>query len=225
MLMLPVLLGMNYINFEDENTTNLVITGYVTVQVLTFAIYYYIYSKIQSSRATASPEPFVVKAPPLPFGQQNPTPDKEMTAVQYDLSKFTELVKQSIIGVCIISFIFYKWESPKPLFLQMVMTPSAVLESELFLIYVLGRAAEGKLTRPWAPAPGMFDQLKEAAAAGAPPEEQAAAAVRDKPADKQRKAKQAKASEPEAQQEPEQAEAKQEVRTGAVDPSCLEQVD
>merc|ERR1711865_525220 len=150
MIMLPALLGMNYIDFDSPQmffgmtTVQLVISGYVTMQVITFTLYYLIYSKIQASRATASTESFVVKAPPLPFGQENPQPDKEMTAVQYDLSKFTELVKQSIIGVCIPSFIFYKWESPKPLFLQMIMAPSAVLESELFMIHVLGRAVEDK---------------------------------------------------------------------------------
>eukprot|EP00658_Telonema_sp_P-2_P009027 TRINITY_DN13414_c0_g1_i2.p1 TRINITY_DN13414_c0_g1~~TRINITY_DN13414_c0_g1_i2.p1 ORF type:complete len:229 (+),score=75.93 TRINITY_DN13414_c0_g1_i2:211-897(+) len=163
MIMLPALLGMNYLDLESPEMVNMVFMGYVTAQVITAAIYFYIYTKIEAERGQHT-ETFIVKAPPLPFGQENPTPDKEMNGTQYDLSKFQELAKQSLMGLGIVLFIFFKWESPKPLFLQMFMTPMNVVESELFKIHVLGHEVKDKLERPWAPAPGFFDQLNEAKA-------------------------------------------------------------
>lgn len=218
------MLGMNYLNFEDSNTVNLVLTGYVTVQVITFALYYFVYTKIEAARGKST-ETFVVAPPSLPFGMKDPNAeDKIMNATQYDLSKFNEMVKQSIIGLCIISLIYYKWESPKPLFLQMIMAPMTLLESELFQLHVLNKPAEGKLKRPWAPAPGMFDAINEAKAKA---EAAAAEAQETEQAQSTTDAKETKPIEESAQDEgcpAEEADQSKEEEP-AVDYSTLEQVD
>ena len=109
LILLPALLGMNYIDFETPNTVNMVITGYVTMQAITLSICFMVYRSIESKRGQQGhTQRFLVKAPPLPFGQENPTPDKMMNATEYDISKLNEIVKQILMGICVISFIFYK---------------------------------------------------------------------------------------------------------------------
>ena len=58
--------------------------------------------------------------------------------------------------------IFSKWDSPRVLFLQAAMGPFTLMGSQLIKIYVQGQEATGDLKRPWAPPPGMFDELQKA---------------------------------------------------------------
>ena len=107
LILLPALLGMNYIDFETPNTANMVVAGYVTMQVIALSICFWIYKQIEAGRSVDQ-ERFLVKAPPLPFGQENPTPDVMMNRTEYDISKLNEIVKQMLIGIGVISFIYYK---------------------------------------------------------------------------------------------------------------------
>merc|ERR1711907_47667 len=225
LILLPALLGMNYIDFETPNTVNMVITGYVTMQAITLSICFMVYRSIESKRGQQGhTQRFLVKAPPLPFGQENPAPDKMMNATEYDISKLNEIVKQILMGICVISFIFYKWESPKPLFLQMLMAPSAILESQLFQIHIRGKPATGELIRPWKPPPGMMDELKKSMEEA---QQQAATGGNTPPAAVQQEQKPAA----EAKEEEEADEVasdegkKKEIDPKTIDYSTLEQVD
>lgn len=112
---------MNQLDFEDPWTQQICITSYGCVQFLVLSLYAYLYMKISAAAAEMEGKEqatFVVKAPPLPMGMENPEEDKEMTATEYDMSKFLELVKQSAIGFVICMIVYHKWESPRILLLQ-----------------------------------------------------------------------------------------------------------
>merc|ERR1712166_141740 len=217
LILMPALLGMGYIDFEDRNILNMTIAGYCVAQFVTFSLYFFVYTRIQAAKKPDEKMDILVKAPPLPFGQENPTPDKMMTPSGYDMSKLMELVKQSLMGVGIISFIFYKWESPKPLFMQMLMAPAAIIGSELFSIYVRNKPAEGVLARPWAPAPGMFDEIKKAM-------DQPVEATTEAVEGEVKQAVEADKKAPEDKKDKKKAKSK-EAKSKAADESKLEKVD
>merc|ERR1711957_231696 len=145
LILMPALLGMGYIDFEDRNILNMTIAGYCVAQFVTFSLYFFVYTRIQAAKKPDEKMDILVKAPPLPFGQENPTPDKMMTPSGYDMSKLMELVKQSLMGVGIISFIFYKRESPKPLFMQMLMAPAAIKKAMDQPVEATTEAVEGEV--------------------------------------------------------------------------------
>lgn len=163
-----VMYAMNQLDFTDESTVNYTIAFYAALQALVFGTFAFVYLKVQGFERERAKEydgkeqpTFVVKPPPLPFGAQNPEPDRVMTEVEYDYDKLKEMVKQQLIGVCICVFIFHKWESPRVLFLQAAMAPLTLGGHQLIKIWVYGHEATGDLKRPWAPPPGIFDELQK----------------------------------------------------------------
>merc|ERR1712086_292285 len=150
---------MNQLDFEDKDTEFYVTAIYCFVQVAVFSTYAMLYMRIQ--KMPDSGTKFTVKAPPLPMGMENPEPDKEMTDKEYDFSKLKEMFTQATIGVGVAFFVYTQWNTPRILFLQGVMAPFTMLENKLIPIHIMGQSAEGDLERPWAPPPGMFDELKK----------------------------------------------------------------
>lgn len=86
------------------------------------------------------------------FCSQTTGTTKVMTVKEYDQSKLKEMLNMVLIGSVIISGIVYKFGSSKPLLLQMVFAPKTFFESPLVQIYLFGKAATGKLKRPFAAA-------------------------------------------------------------------------
>mmetsp|Transcript_32709 Transcript_32709/g.86916 ORF Transcript_32709/g.86916 Transcript_32709/m.86916 type:complete len:136 (+) Transcript_32709:64-471(+) len=102
------------------------------------------------------------------FGQEV-KPANKQTPKEYDLDKWSEQRNQSLIGLCVIGGIYYKWRYIFPLALQILMTPSQLYESPLFQIHILGREKARPFPTPnplgiempkWPeePAPAVADQ-------------------------------------------------------------------
>ena len=125
MVSFGMLFAMNQMDFTDPWTEKMCIVIYGIVQSLVFTLYGYLFIKIKAFEAEMEGKEqatFIVKAPSLPMGMENPEPDQEMTNTEYDMAEFFKMAKQSVIGVAICLFIYTKWESPRVLFLQVLST-------------------------------------------------------------------------------------------------------
>ena len=72
----------------------------------------------------------------------NPQTGKEeiyKTNKAYDMSEMKKKLTQLIMGVCIVSFIHYKWAIIAPLCVQSVLQPMTLFKSPLAKIYLFGK--------------------------------------------------------------------------------------
>ena len=160
---------------QNVETANRITAFYCVVQGLIFAAFAFLWVKVSAFVTEREAEyegkiqpTFVVKAPPLPMGMENPEPDQTMTDPEYDMHKLQELVKQQVIqvGICVAMANYMGTNGSRILFLQGCMSPFTLLSSNLIAIYVKGEPATGDLRRPWAPPPGMFDEIQKQLNAG-----------------------------------------------------------
>ena len=84
---------------------------------------------------------------------------------EYDFSDFKKKLKQTVMGVCIVSFIHYKWQIMVPLCVQSVLQPLTLLKSHLAKIYIFNDDSvkrpfdDGSANNPFAQ---MLKSYKEA---------------------------------------------------------------
>merc|ERR1712093_745327 len=105
---LGAMVAMRYIDFEDKMTLNIVAGVYILEQVVIFCVYGWIRLQIMNAPGLDGDNIKVV-APDLPFGMKNPEPDQEMSSRGYDIFKWNEQFKQTVIGAVICCVIYYKW--------------------------------------------------------------------------------------------------------------------
>lgn len=84
---------------------------------------------------------------------------KTMTTCAYDQMEALKKVKAGLGSVCMVSLIHWKWGSPMPLLFQCIMQPMNLTDDPLVQIHLLGKAAEGKLARPFKAAPNPLAEL------------------------------------------------------------------
>ncbi|KAL3143257.1 phosphate transporter (Pho88) [Trebouxia sp. C0009 RCD-2024] len=78
-----------------------------------------------------------------------PTEKATLPAAQYDAQELAKLVKKIAPGILIVTAL-HCWKGfMQPLVIQCVTIPVTLLESPLFQVYVLKKAAAGTLARPW----------------------------------------------------------------------------
>ena len=88
---------------------------------------------------------------------------------EYDFSDLKKKLTQTVMGVCIVSFIHYKWQIMVPLCVQSVLQPLTLLKSPLAKVYVFNDNNvkrpfdDGSANSPWAQ---MIKSYKEASNAG-----------------------------------------------------------
>lgn len=154
LVVMPLLYWSNRIDFKDaDNLFNLRVCFY-TAQALTLLGIAVLFFKIKS---TPNETKVKVPPPPTPSFAQPPTPPSTviMTAQQYDLHELRKVAQQTLLTLCIISFLHFKWELTAPLCMQSVMTPKVLLSSPLFKGYFLGAA----VTRPFPVEANPLQQL------------------------------------------------------------------
>ena len=85
-----------------------------------------------------------------------------MTRQAYDLTKVKAAFGQSLMGMCILGFIHYKWETVFPLAIQSVVQPLLFLKSPLAKIHFWGmdvkRPFDNHTASPFA---GMVKEMKK----------------------------------------------------------------
>ena len=112
---------------------------------------------IQSLAKASSNSEKITVVTPASMGKE--AKSEEITISEYDVKKATELITATMMPICIISLMHWKWEFVRPLVMQCVMMPNTLSDNQLFKIYILGHKAEGKLKRPWVKPPGLMSQL------------------------------------------------------------------
>jgi hypothetical protein len=85
----------------------------------------------------------------------------EMTVQEYDIARVKEFVKQSLISVCILLFLHYKYEFIQPLLIQAILPLKSAFSLPIFQIHLFRKSAEGPLKRPFKPPASPFAGLME----------------------------------------------------------------
>lgn len=101
-----------------------------------------------------------VKVPAVKVMGKVHTPASELSAKEYDMSKWKELAKRSILGLVVTGAVYAYWATLLPLAMQALIAPLLMWESPLFKIHI--RRAE--LSRPF-PEETMFGMPSPAKAA------------------------------------------------------------
>ena len=140
-LPMVLLLGMNKFDPEKMGYTRHVEIGYVIVQILCLGVMGFMYTKIQAKEVGGA----MVKVKAVTQFGSEVKPASEQTEKEYDNGNWREQMQKLVMGAGILGCIYYKWGYLTPLVLQLFMTPSQLIESELFSIYVRGK--DMQLTR------------------------------------------------------------------------------
>ncbi|KAA6419507.1 MAG: hypothetical protein FRX49_10605 [Trebouxia sp. A1-2] len=116
--------------------------AFVTSICAVAALLYLLYQAIQQSR-DQQPVEFEVKS------AGKPTEKQTLPAAKYDAQEFQKLLKKIAPGILIVTAL-HCWKGfMQPLVVQCVTIPVTLLESPLFQVYILKKAATGSLARPW----------------------------------------------------------------------------
>lgn len=95
------------------------------------------YSRISSKKD----EQKLVYAEKKPSFQNEDDQIIETTVMKYDLEQLKQLAIQTVMGAAIISVMYYKWGYLRPLLLQSVLGPKALISNPLIQIHIFGREA------------------------------------------------------------------------------------
>eukprot|EP00759_Apiculatamorpha_spiralis_P030979 PhF_6_TR32624/c0_g1_i1/m.48237 len=155
-IMLLVVKGLDTSDPNVVETLYLLYAGVHTVLVL---VLFDLYRRIRMKNDTTT---FTyTETQPQMFGAGGESKTEVTTVLDYDLSKFYELVGKRIgMGVIIFGFVHYKWGVVPPLIYQCLHNPMQLWESQLFQIYTMGQRASGDYSRPWQEVNPMLRMLQ-----------------------------------------------------------------
>ncbi|KAF8887877.1 PHO88-related membrane protein [Gymnopilus junonius] len=139
------------IPFDDPVVLNYVRIGYVAVQVIVLAVFYYVSLTIKKKN-----DQTVLKyvEPASPMSQEEP---KLVTTTvrDYDLSETSKLLRSTYMGIAMMAVMHIYFHFTQPLFIQGLMGLKNIYDAKPVAIHILGRPATGDLKRPFK-APSMF---------------------------------------------------------------------
>jgi len=148
MMLLPlvvVFVSKQIFDFENEEDVEFCRTVYMVMHGSVLCCLGYMYTK-----AKANAQVGIVKTTEkAAFGAVEDEPDtpKEQSVAEYDVAQVFTQLQQLGLGMCITTFIAYKWNLAIPLVLQSVTNPLQMYQGNLFKVYILGERAP---KRPWA---------------------------------------------------------------------------
>eukprot|EP00933_Yihiella_yeosuensis_P017771 TRINITY_DN14790_c1_g1_i1.p2 TRINITY_DN14790_c1_g1~~TRINITY_DN14790_c1_g1_i1.p2 ORF type:complete len:212 (-),score=58.98 TRINITY_DN14790_c1_g1_i1:173-808(-) len=134
MVPLGVSLLVSKVDFEELGYRHHVEIAYGVVQVICLGLLGVLYTKIEALPDGGTK----IKVPEVKQMGQVVTPALEQTPKEYDRTKFQAQLKQVLMGVVILTGIYYKWQYLFPLVMQVVMSPMQIVESPLFKMHVFG---------------------------------------------------------------------------------------
>lgn len=138
------MLAMQKFDLEKLGYVRYVEIGYIIVQLLSFAVLYVIYCRINDMKDDG----VKIQIPEVKQLGQVVAPAKVQTRKEYDLDQWNDAVKQPLIGFVILGGIYYKWGSLSVLVLQLLMTPMTVYEAPLTQIHILGKEKSRPFPKP-----------------------------------------------------------------------------
>jgi len=151
-VVLPVMMVANKIDFTDPTNLMLVRGAYAAIQILLLALSYFVYRSIQKENNTTK-----IKVPPPPSSGQD-APWETQTIKEYDMSKLQQYLQEMAVQMVIISFIHFQWDFVPPLFLQTVMNPVRFYKTKVIQVHLFGMTGP-ELTRPFPEDPNPLASL------------------------------------------------------------------
>ncbi|KAI0090193.1 inorganic phosphate transporter [Irpex rosettiformis] len=144
------------INFDDPQVLMYVRIAYVAVQAFVLGTYYYTSAKIKQKN-----DQTVLKyvEPSNPMSKE-PGNLVVTTNRDYDLGEVSKLLRGVYIGLAMMAFLHGYLHYTQPLFMQALLGLKNLYDAKPVAIWVLGKAAEGDLKRPFK-AGGMFGAAAE----------------------------------------------------------------
>ncbi|CAG8506593.1 527_t:CDS:2, partial [Scutellospora calospora] len=144
------------LDLENSDSIIYVRTGYIVVQTFVLSICYYLATKIKKVNDRT---PLKYVEPGKSFIGEPPKP-VETTNCDYDLGKLQELLKQTFVGIALMTVLHFWFEFTQPLFIQSILPLKILYENPLVQIHLFGKPAEGDLKRPFKTA-GLLGNLVE----------------------------------------------------------------
>ncbi|RXW20201.1 hypothetical protein EST38_g5647 [Candolleomyces aberdarensis] len=133
------------IPFEDPDVLLYVRIGYVSVQLIVLAIYYYVSTQVKKKNDLT-----VLKyvEPPAPMSGED---GKLVTTTvrDYDLQQASAGLKGVYTGVAMMGVMHIYFKFTQPLFIQSLMGLKSLYDAKIVQIYILGKPATGDLQRPF----------------------------------------------------------------------------
>lgn len=145
MIMIPLMLVMGKIDFENLNILYAARAVFIAMQLGQLALAYWLKQKVQASQDNT--KIFVPATKPSPF---NPAPAgsepmKATTYGEYEVTKAAEFLQQSGVGALISSFIHFKFGVNQVVVLQSVTVPLNVYEQPLVQKYLFGKGKDSRV--------------------------------------------------------------------------------
>ncbi|GAB0498531.1 hypothetical protein MMPV_009877 [Pyropia vietnamensis] len=147
---------MKAVNQEDPHVIACCRLLFGTYLFATWALHTYIHVGIarngdRTTRVTVPPKPpspFALPPPPPPSGADGAD---AAAAAEYDAGVLAASKKALLMNAVILTGVHLKMGTVSPLVLTSLTGLTRLVDEPLFQLYVLGRAAAGKLARPFAP--------------------------------------------------------------------------
>ncbi|EPX71429.1 pho88 family protein [Schizosaccharomyces octosporus yFS286] len=150
------------LDFEDPQVVYYARAAYVISNAIIFGVYTLIQTRISSNNDRT---PLIYEEPPAPFSGQTTGKRVTTTVKDYDNEQLQKAKKSSMIGVAMMAFMHLYMGYAQPLVLQSILPLIGLFTNQLTSIYILGKAAEGSLARPFAASGGLFNNANKSAPA------------------------------------------------------------
>ncbi|EPY53357.1 pho88 family protein [Schizosaccharomyces cryophilus OY26] len=154
------------LDFTDPQIVYYARAAYVISNAIIFGVYSIIQTRISSNNDRT---PLVYEEPPAPFSGQASGKRVTTTVKDYDNDQLQKAKKSSMIGVAMMAFMHLYMGYAQPLVLQSILPLISLFTNQLTSIYILGKAAEGSLARPFAASGGMFNNTNKPAPSSSSP--------------------------------------------------------
>ncbi|KDR72424.1 hypothetical protein GALMADRAFT_270806 [Galerina marginata CBS 339.88] len=133
------------IPFDDPVTLNYVRVGYVSVQLIMLAVYYYVSLTIKRKNDQTVLK-YVEPGSPM-SGEEGKL--VTTTVRDYDLSETSKLLRSAYMGIAMMGVMHIYFHFTQPLFIQGLMGLKNVYDAKPVAIHLLGKPATGELKRPF----------------------------------------------------------------------------
>merc|ERR1711879_629969 len=121
--------------------------GYVIIQVICVIIIGMLYRKIKDLPDGGDK----INIPEVVQLGQVVKPATKLTVKEHDIDKWTDQIKQIVMGALVLGGVYWKWGYLFPLVMQLLMTPLQLWDSPLVQIHFFGK----HIKRPF-PVPNPF---------------------------------------------------------------------
>ncbi|KAF8325939.1 inorganic phosphate transporter [Amanita rubescens] len=133
------------IPFDNPQVLLYVRVSYAATQLVVLGVYYYVSSQIKAKNDQTVLK-YVDSANPM---SGEPGQLVTTTVRDYDLAETSKLLRGVFLGIAMMAVMHGYFGYTQPLFIQALMGLKGLYDAKLVAIYVLGKAAEGDLARPF----------------------------------------------------------------------------